>query len=1026
MDVTGFTDLSERLDPERLQPVMGRYFNEMRAIVESHGGRVEKFIGDAVVALFGIPHLHEDDAFRAVRAAVDMRTRLVTVNQELERDWGVTIDVHTGINTGEVATGAGELQEGAVLGDALNVAARLQQLALAGEILLGETTHQLVMDAVEGEALDPVQVKGRAEPVRAVRLRRLVPDARARGRRLSVPTIGRHEELAMLQEGFDRAVAGDRVSMLTVVGAAGVGKTRLVEELVRTLESRATLLQGDCVPYGHGTTFRPVVQVIKQAAGIDDADSDDEARAKIAGVVEGQHDAALVAERVAHVLGLAVTTTGAEEVFWAVRRLLEGLARRRPVLLVLEDLHWAEPVLLDLVEHLRDWSRQGPVAVVCVGRPELLEQRPAWADEGPNSSLLRLEPLSELESDEVISHLLGTGDLPGRPRARIREAAGGNPLYLAELVTALIERGALRPESGRWVATTDLSEIRIPPTIQALLSTRLEPLDGGPREVIETAAVLGTVFHRDDLVDLLAPRQASDVDGDIAVLVEQELVQRVPGASDDDAYRFQHALIRDVAYGAISKETRAELHERVADHLAGLERRLGEHDEVLGFHLESAFRYHSELRPIDEHARRLAERAGHHLAAGGCAAFNRGDMLAAVKMLSRATSLLPEGSERRLWVMPNLIEALMSTGQFDTAGALLADAGVAARDAGDRRLEAHVTLIRSVQRLFTEPHGGAEAARQEVERAIPVFEELGDELGLARGWRVLGLVHAMWAQFAEAERAMDLAAVHAGRAGDRRAEVEALSWIPLFGWCSPTRPHDGVSRVDEIRDRGRGDLQVDANALLAKGVYEAMQGRFSDARALALASRSLFDDVGLRVSIAGPWSQFAAWIELFAGEAGAAAELLRGAYDALVEMGESGWLSTVVGLLAEALWREGRYDEAEHFTQVGEHSSASDDLYSQVLWRSVRAKVAARRGDHEEAEQLAQGSVRLSKDTDFLQLRGDALMNMAEVASLANQSQRAQECVAEALDEYTRKGSVVSEGLARAALERLREGSVAT
>ncbi len=1023
MDVTGFTDLAERLDPERLQPVMSRYFNEMRAIVESHGGRVEKFIGDAVVALFGIPHLHEDDALRAVRAAIDMRDRLVTVNQELEREWGVTIDVHTGINTGEVATGAGELREGAVLGDALNVAARLQQLALAGEILLGEATHQLVVGAVDGEVLGPVQVKGRVEPVRAIRLRDLVPDARAR-RRLSVPTIGREEQLSLAQEVFERAVRQSSASMVTVIGAAGVGKTRLVEELVRALEGRATVLQGYCLPYGQEITFRPIVQVITQAASIGDADSDDEARAKIAALVEGQPDAPLVAERVAHVLGLARTTTVAEDLFWGVRKLLEGLARRRPVLLVLEDLHWAEPALLDLVEHVRDWSRQAPIVVACVARPELLEQRPAWAESGPDVSVLRLEPLNELESDQVITHLLGTGDLAGKLRARIREAAGGNPLYLGELVTALIERGALRPETGRWVATTDLSEIRIPPTIQALLSSRLEKLSTGPREVIEAAAVLGNVFRRDDLVDLLSGREASDIEGDIAALVEQELVQRVPGTSDDDGYRFHHALIRDAAYGAVSKETRAQLHERAADRLEGSERRLGEHDEVLGFHLERAFRYHSELRPVDEHARQLAERAGDHLATAGCAAFDRGDMLAAVKILSRATSLLPERSERRLSVLPNLIEALMSTGQFDSAGALLANAQVAARDAGDRRLEAHLVLIRAVQRLFTEPTGGAEAARQEVERVMPVFEELHDELGLARGWRVLGLVHAMWARFAEAERAMDLAAVHAGRAGDRRAEVEALSWIPLFGWCSPTPPHEGLRRVEQVRARAGGDLQVEANVLLAMGVYEAMQSRFADARELTLASRSLFDDIGLRVSIAGPWSQFAAWIELFADDANAAAELLRSAYHDLVEMGESGWLSTVVGLLAEALWRAGKYDEADHFTRVSEHSAASDDLYSQVLWRSVRAKVAAKRGEHRTAQQLGEESVALSKETDFLQLRGDALMSLAVVLTLGDQSAQAQQYVGRALEEYAEKGSLASAELVRTTLQRVREGLV--
>jgi class 3 adenylate cyclase/tetratricopeptide (TPR) repeat protein len=1017
-DVTGFTDLSERLDPERLQPVMSRYFDEMRSVVESHGGTVEKFIGDAVVAVFGIPHLHEDDALRAVRAAVEMHGRLVTLNRELQQAWGVTIELHTGINTGEVATRGRQLGQGPVLGDAVNVAARLQQLAPAGEILLGETTHQLVQGMVEAEVLDPLQVKGRGELVHAVRLRGLSHESAGRGRRLNAPMIGREQELGMLRQTIEQVATDRHPWMVTVLGAPGVGKTRLTEELILGLKGSTTVLKGYCLPYGQGITFRPVAQALKQACGIADQDSDDDARAKIAALVEGQDDAPLVAERAAQVLGLARTTTAAEDVYWGVRKVLEGLASRGPVLVVLEDLHWAEPALLDLVEHVRDWSRDAGIAVLCVARPELLDQRPSWGEPGQNTSVLRLEPLNQAASDQVISHLLG--ELAERPRARIRNAAEGNPLYLGELVTALIQRGALHPQSGRWVATTDLSEIKIPPTIQALLASRLDRLAPGPRQVIEAASVIGVVFGRDDLINLLGDRGALDVDHVLGTLVEEELVQRLADGSDVDAYRFHHGLIREAAYGGVSKESRAELHERVADRLERGGRRLGEHEEVLGFHLESAFRYHCELRPVDEHARRLADRSGEHLAAAGCAAFNRGDMLATVNLLSRATALLPEGAERRLSVLPNLIEALMGTGQFDSTGALLADAHAAARRAGDRGLEAHVLLIRSVQKLFTDPHGGAEAAREEVGRTIPVFEELKDDLGLARSWRVLGIVHAMWAQFSEGERAMDLAAGHARRAGDRRAEVEALSWIPLFNWCSPARPEEGLARGEQVRDRAQGDLQVDANVLLAKGSFEALQGHFAEARDLAGASRLLLEDLGLRVSIAGPWSQFAAWIELLAGDAGAAAEMLRGAYESLVEMGESGWLSTVVGLLAEALWREEQYEEAEQFTRVSEASSASDDLYSQVLWRSVRGKVAAARGEHEVAEELVRGGVRLSKETDFLQLRGDALMNLAEVLRLHERPRDAEEYVAQAMNEYARKGSAVSVERARSALAGLR------
>ena len=618
-DVTGSTALGEQLDPESLRRVMGRYFDEMKAVVEAHEGTVEKFIGDAVMAVFGIPIVHEDDALRAVRAAAEMRDRLVALNEELERDWGVRIEVRTGVNTGEVVAGDGSGSQRFATGDAVNVAKRFEEAAPPGEILLGETTWKLVRDAVEVEALEGLSLKGKGKPVSAYRLSAIEPEAEGRARRLDSPMVGRDRERTLLGHAYERAAGERSCHLFTVLGAAGVGKSRLIAEFVGGLGESATVVRGRCLPYGEGITFWPVLEIVRRLHG-DDLGS-------IATSLAGDENAELIAERVAGAVGLSGPAGSSEETFWAVRKLLEAHARERPLVIVFDDVHWGEPTFLDLVEHIADLSRDAPIFLVCLARPDLLDARPGWSGGKFNATSVLLEPLGEEDSAELIANLLGRAELEPEVRTRVTEAAEGNPLFVEEMLGMLIDDGLLERQNGHWLASGDLASVAVPPTIQALLSARLDRLEPSERAVVERASIEGKVFHRGAVAELAPTEVRNDVGGHLQSLVRKELLRPDQSAFvGDDAFRFRHLLIRDAAYEAMPKELRSELHERFA---SWLERVAGdrvlEYEEILGFHLEQAYRYRLELSPPDDAARDVGAKAAERLGSAGERALSRSD-----------------------------------------------------------------------------------------------------------------------------------------------------------------------------------------------------------------------------------------------------------------------------------------------------------------------------------------------------------------------------------------------------------------
>ncbi len=638
-DVTGSTALGERLDAEALRRVMMRYFDTMTLAIERHGGTVEKFIGDAVMAVFGIPTTHEDDAIRAVRAAGDMREGLRELNKELERDHGATLECRIGVNTGEVVAGDASTRQALITGDTVNVAARLEQGAAPGEVLIAESTARLVRDAAVLEAVEPLDLKGKAEPVAAHRLVAVHAGAAGTARRMDSPLIGRERQLGQLRQAFDEVTADRVCHLFTVLGPAGVGKSRLVQEALGHLGAEATVLRGRCLSYGEGITYWPLIEVVRDALG-DGSVADVDLAAAIAGLIPSDPSADEVASRVAAVVsGGAGLSATAEEIGWAVRRFLEGLARERPVIVVLDDIHWAEPSFLDLLDQLTDWSRDAPILVVCMARHDLLETSPGWGGGKLHATTVALEPLSADEVEHLVENFLAGGEIDDALRRRIEDAAGGNPSFVEETLAMLVDDGVLRRDGGRWVATGDLDQVAVPPTIQALLAARLDRLDDADRLLLGRASIVGLSFYLGALRELTPEPERGDVARRVQQLLRRDLIR--PDVSDvagEEAFRFHHVLLRDAAYQMLPKETRAGLHERFAGWLDA-HPGLADLDEFVGYHLEQAHALRLELGPEDDDARSMAGRAADRLSTAGKRARDRGDFRASENLYRRAAAL---------------------------------------------------------------------------------------------------------------------------------------------------------------------------------------------------------------------------------------------------------------------------------------------------------------------------------------------------------------------------------------------------
>ena len=639
------------------------------------------------MAVFGMPLLHEDDALRAVRAAVEMRDTLAILNHELEAGWGVRLMNRIGINTGEVIAGDQTQGNLSVAGEAVIVAKRLEEAATANEILIGEPTHRLVRDAVVVEPSGPRALK-HGETIRALIVVEVLAHAPGLARRFDSPFVGRERQRALLETVFRNAVGDRTCHLVTVLGDAGVGKSRLVREFASNLAEDVTVLHGRCLPYGEGITYWPLAEIVRELTRAEGLDSGEQLAAVIGARLTGDEKAGLIAERVTGALGLGGAGQGTtEETAWAVRRLFEALARAGPLVVVVDDVHWAEPTFLDLVEHVADFSRDFPILLICIARPELFDTRPGWGAGKRNATSILLERLSDAECRELISNLLGRAPLPPAAESRIASAVEGNPLFAEELVAMLVDDALLRRAPDSWVAASDLAELPVPSTINALLAARLEGLPSVERAILTAAAVEGAVFHRSAVSELACPVLDALEDGLLA-LVRRDLIRpEAPSFAGEKAYRFRHVLIRDAAYRSLPKNARADLHERFA---AWLELtaadRLREFEEIVGYHLEQAFQYRVALGPRDVRAASLAARACERLEAAGRRALVRSDLPAAIGLLERVSRLLPTDDPQRIALLAELSGALIESGRLAEAGRVLDEAERLAAAADDQRL----------------------------------------------------------------------------------------------------------------------------------------------------------------------------------------------------------------------------------------------------------------------------------------------------------------------------------------------------
>ena len=966
------------LDPEAHEVVNARSVSALTAVLERYGGKLAISAGERLMGVFGVASLHEDDALRAVRASLAARDALSAEAGLLLRGHGASLTCRFGLATGEALVGgAGPL---GFAGDVETRAVMLATAAEPGQILISEQTQHLAAAAIETESAGPDRFIVRSAHA----------GARPLALRLDAPLVGRHEEMRRLQSAYVRATRERVTVTVTVIGEAGLGKTRLVHEIAGRLGPEVKVLTGRCLPYGDGITFWPLRELLLQAgAGHGSTET-------IRAFLGGETDAASVAEQLHQAVGGGNQgSSGAAEIFWAAGRFFEALARSQPLLIVFEDLHWAEPTFLDLVESLALQPGRLPIVLVRIGRPELLEQRPAWTAEADRAVCIELTPLGEGPAAALVDALAGEQRIPASTRARLIDTAGGNPLYLEQLAVSLSEQTE--------------SEIRpvLPPTLQALLAARLHRLGPGASSVLARAAIVGKYFGVQAVRELLPPEARDPLNRNLQALVAKGLVQQgPPGTRPVEQYSFRHILIQQAAYRAIPKSLRAELHRRFADWLEYVfAEPLPQRAEILGYHLEQSVRYWNELRPAEAQTAELSRRAAAHLETAGCAAYDRGDTLAAVRLLDRAAALLPGDDPAAGRLCTSLGTALTEAGQLEEAQVTLDHAQRIAAANGDEGQYAHARVQALLLRLKMDQTDAA----TEITRALPglrrVFDRNQDDLGICRILQLEAALHWNHARSAAAEDAWQRAAEYARRVNDRRQLAEILCWLASAALWGPTPAPEGIRRcaeyLDEIGNHPIGQAVV---LLHLAGLY-AMQDDVTAAHATLGRAKTLLESLGPTMTAAV--TQPAALIAMLAGDPATAERYLRVEYESLKEMGERRYLATTAVDLASAIAAQGqaRYDEANHLIAIGREAAAGEDLGAEALGQGLSARILADRGRHSDAVALARSAVALTAQTDLLSARAGILLDLAHVLAAAGRVPDARAAATEALDLYERKGN---------------------
>jgi len=1016
-DVAGSTQLGEQLDAEAVRVVMNRYFSAVSSALERHGGHIEKFIGDAVVALFGVPAAHEDDALRCVRAAVEAREAIRALGDDIDSRLGVQLGVRIGIATGEVVVGASPVARTIATGDTMNTAARLQQAAPVGEILIGAATHRLVYGSVIAEGVEPLDLKGKRDPVAAYRVVALDDDPARPLRPAASSLVGRVREQRMLQDAFERAAGERSCQLVTVLGAAGVGKSRLVAEFLAGLQPEATICAGRCLSYGEGVTYWALAEAVKSLAGVEERDSAEDVRARLEALAE-PGIASEVAEGVGSLLGLAGANARIEDARVALRRLFEAVAARQPLVVALDDIHWAEPPLLDVIDDLADWLPEAPVLLVCMARPELADERPGWSRAKLNATTLLLEPLSGADCEALVRALLGA-NLPEPVAGRIVAAAEGNPLFVEELIGMLLDDGHLRRVDGGVEVAGAIERVELPPTIQALLTARLDRLSNAERGVVERASIEGQVFHLGALAALGAV--PDEILPTVRTLAQKQLFRSDQAAlPGQDAYRFRHILIREAAYERVAKEVRARWHEAFADWLEALAgERVSEYEELLGHHLAEAARYRLEIGDRGTETDLLARRAATLCRQVADRAAAQADFMAAAGLLRRVAALLPAGDPARPIAIADCAGWLLTAGHTDAAMGLSDAARTAAEASGDRASQLVCDSLRRLVEMSTSADVGVgeEQAALDQARAGAEETERAGRLGeAARLWYLT----AIWEgntllRCAKAREAAERTLGLGQRVGSPWLETSGTVAGVMFLLRGRGRIPDLLRAGEDAASRFgravRGDYLADAAALLAqRGEADAAVAAVADATAIA-------QELGYKAYL----SQWIKGVVLLdAGRPADAIEPLELAAASAGEVGDVGSASSIVGLLARALALEGHAEAAARQSTEARALTTPSDRWSALLWRGAAARVCAAQGRLADARALADELVAILADIDYPGIEFHARLDASEGYRAAGDREAAEQLLRRAIADSDEREATGHARQAAAALERIR------
>jgi tetratricopeptide (TPR) repeat protein len=858
-----------------------------------------------------------------------------------------------------------------------------------------------VRDAAVTEEVPPLAAKGKAHPVRAWRLARIRPDVRSAMRR-DRPILGREQELGLLGTAFERTVAERAPALVLVVGVAGVGKSRLVEEFLASID--ADVLRGRCLPYGEGITYWPVAEMLTRRASVTERDGPDEVRTKLRRIVDGTPEAAAVADRLAQLLGVAGVAVTTGETHWAVRTLLERLARDRPVVVEIDDLQWAEPTLLELVEHVAQRATGVPLLLLCSSRPELLEDRVGRGDGLSSATLIRLEPLAEDDAGRLVRELVP--DLPDPVVERVATAAGRVPLFVEHLVAMLVEDGTIAWDGAGWVHG-DLSTIAIPPTVGAVIGARLERLPRDQLATLQCAAVEGQTFHRGAVAALSNQKDDGRASERLEELEQRDLIVRTESRFvGDEGFAFRHLLVRDAAYARVSKRERSGLHERFA---SWLDERAGgavEFDEIVGYHLERSAALALELAPSDDRAWETAARAATRLSIAGSRALERGDLSAAGDLLGRADTIARPDSAARVPALLDLGVIFERQGRYDEAVATLQKAETLSRAAGDPSAAAKAVVRRQFVRAHTELVGQSEH-HAEVEALLPEVEASGDLSALAEVTFYLGVSLHWMGQVLRAMEALERAQDLAVRAGAPRIAAEAAGWYIAAVELAPLPAADAVERWRAVASSVPLSRYSRALGESMTAVAIAMTGDVETARTWCIRGRQAVQELGDETG-AYASSIMHGYVELLAGDFAAAERVLADGERGLEILGEGGYRSAVLAYRADALQAMGRTREAIAATERLEAIAIEDDYQALAGWRSARARALTDLGRVEEAEPLSREAIDLLRETQSIDEIAHGWSSLGYVLACAGRDEESMAAYREALERSELKGTVLA------------------